>query len=75
MTVDHRILAQAARYGVSADDPMLQTTGEKNDSPANWDPDQPRACFRCDRTLRISKDSIVMQRFPRRATFCPEHFA
>jgi hypothetical protein len=38
-------------------------------SRANWDSDQPRECAGCGEKLRITKDSIVMRRHPRRESF------
>ena len=39
-------------------------------SRANWDPDQPRVCFVCGKKLRITRDAIVMRRWPSLETYC-----
>ena len=33
-------------------------------SRANWDEGQPRDCHHCGERLRITRDNVVMQRFP-----------
>lgn len=38
-------------------------------SRANWDADQPRECHICGGRLRITRDNIVMRRFPRTESF------
>lgn len=45
----------------------VSTTAEP--SRANWDSDQPRDCKRCGERLRITRDNVIMRRYPIKESF------